>query len=71
MSMGLDHKNLVLQWPYLRSIADCSPDRAASGSGWEHPFTVVLLFRFKISTIWLVLGTAGIGLVLSLFDLPL
>lgn len=33
--------------------------------------TAVLLFRFKVSTIWLVLGAAGIGLLLSLFDLPL
>jgi chromate transporter len=32
--------------------------------------TAVLLFRFKVSTIWLVLGAAGIGLLFSLFELP-
>ena len=32
--------------------------------------TAVLLFRFKVSTIWLVLGAAVIGLVLSFIQLP-
>lgn len=32
--------------------------------------TAVLLFRFKISTIWLVLGAAVIGLLLSFVTLP-
>jgi chromate transporter len=32
--------------------------------------TAVLLFRFKVSTIWLVLGAGVIGLLLSLFSLP-
>ena len=31
----------------------------------------VLLFRFKISTIWLVLGAAAIGLLLSFVKLPI
>ena len=31
--------------------------------------TAVLLFRYKISTIWLVLGAAIIGLLLSLYSL--
>lgn len=30
----------------------------------------VLLFRFKVSTIWLVLGAAVIGVILSLWQLP-
>ena len=32
--------------------------------------TAGLLFRFKVSTIWLVLGAGVIGLLLSLFSLP-
>lgn len=32
--------------------------------------TAVLLFRFTISTIWLVGGAALLGLLLSLVDLP-
>jgi chromate transporter len=33
--------------------------------------TAVLLFRFKVSTIWLVLGAAAIGLLLSFVELPI
>jgi len=33
--------------------------------------TAVLLFRFKVSTIWLVLGAAIIGLILSFVEMPI
>jgi mannose/fructose/N-acetylgalactosamine-specific phosphotransferase system component IID len=32
--------------------------------------TAVLLLRYKVSTIWLVLGAAVIGLALSFIQLP-